>query len=298
MILRTHDLHFQGLPGVIAATSIESAGEIALVETGPGSCRESLLASLNASGISARDVRKVFVTHIHLDHSGGAGWWAQQGAQVFVHKRGAPHLIDPARLIDSAAQIYGDQMQTLWGDILPAPAESVTALGEGDTVTVGDVTLTAWDTPGHARHHLCFILGSTCFTGDVAGMRLQGTRYLSVTSAPPQFEPPAYIESIDRLLAADFTALRLTHFGEVTDVRDHLSRYRSRVAEVTERIRQWKNEGHSSGEIEHLYRESEHTLAKQEGITDITWPHLEATNATAMCASGIGLWLEKQERSP
>jgi glyoxylase-like metal-dependent hydrolase (beta-lactamase superfamily II) len=295
MILRTHDLCFQDIPGVIAATSIESAGEIALVETGPDSCRESLVKSLAASGIQPGDVKKVFVTHIHLDHSGGAGWWAQQGAQIYLHKRGAPHLVEPARLIASAAQIYGDEMQRLWGDILPAPAERVTALNDGESVAVGEVALTAWDTPGHARHHLCFTLGKTCFTGDVAGMRLQGSGYLSVTSAPPQFEPPAYLQSLDRLLAADFETLRLTHFGEVSDVHDHLSRYRARIIEVTEQVRQWKREGQSAGELVARYRESERAIALQHGIDEHTWQKLEATNSTAMCASGINLWLEKDQ---
>lgn len=293
MVLRTHDLHFQGIEGVIAATTVESGGEVALVETGPDSCRETLLRSLRECGIGVGDVRRVFVTHIHLDHSGGAGWWAQQGAQVHVHHRGAAHLIRPGKLIESATRIYGDQMQALWGTILPAPEEKVTALNDNDIVRVGDVEITAWDTPGHARHHLCFVLGKTCFTGDVAGMRLAGTRYLSVTAAPPQFEPPAYVESVDRLLAADFETLRLTHYGEVTDVADHLTRYRQRILDVTALIESFINEGRSAGEIETLYREAEHAFAIKEGISESDWQKLEATNATGMCASGIAMSVAK-----
>lgn len=296
MNLHTHDLHFQGIPGVIAATTLESAGEIALIETGPGSCGETLLASLQAHGIGIRDVRKVFVTHIHLDHSGGAGWWAQQGAQIYVHERGAAHVIDPARLIDSAARIYGDQMETLWGDILPAPKENVHALKDHDTIQVGEIELTAWDTPGHARHHLCYLTGGTCFTGDVAGMRLADTRYLSVTSAPPQFEPDAYHASIDRLLAANLTELRLTHYGPVTDVQDHLTRYRQRIQQVTELLTRWHKEGRSTAEIAQQYHDHEQALAQTQDVTSEEWQKLEATNSTSMCASGIIHWVEKQVR--
>ncbi len=294
MTLRTHDLLFQGIPGVIAATTLESAGEIALIETGPDSCREVLVESLKAHGIAVADIRKVFVTHIHLDHAGGAGWWAQQGANVFVHERGAPHLIEPTRLVESAARIYTDQMQTLWGDILPAPKDKVHPLNDGAVVTVGDCEITAWDTPGHARHHLCYLTKGICFTGDVAGMRLENTTYLSVTSAPPQFEPEAYLTSIDRLLASELRELRLTHYGKVTDVSSHLTRYRQRVADVTALVRHWRDEGRSSSEILQLYEEHERELATGEGITPQQWLQLQSTNATNMCATGITMALARQ----
>lgn len=294
MTLCTHDLLFQGIPGVIAATTLESAGELALIETGPDSCREALVKSLNAHGITVADVRKVFVTHIHLDHAGGAGWWAQQGADVFVHERGAPHLIDPTRLVESATRIYGDQMQSLWGDILPAPKEKVHPLNDGAVVAVGDCKITAWDTPGHARHHLCYTTEGICFTGDVAGMRLENTSYLSVTSAPPQFEPEAYLTSIDRLLAAELNELRLTHYGRVTDVSSHLKRYRQRLTEVTTLVHRWTDEGRSSSEILQLYERHEHHLATSEGITPEQWRQLQSTNATDMCATGITLALARR----
>lgn len=293
MRVHTIDLQFQNTPGLIAAFLIESGGSLALIETGPASSREHLLSGLRALGFEPQHVRQVFVTHIHLDHAGDAGWWAQQGAQVYCHPNAARHLIDPSRLMESSRRVYGDQMDTLWGDMLPAPADRVTALNDGESVAVGDVSVTAWDTPGHARHHHAFVVGDACFTGDVAGLRLEGSDYLSVTAAPPQFEPPAYIASVDRLLAGNFQRLYLTHFGEITEVEDHLTRYRERIDAVHQNVRRWVNAECMPDEIQHLYREAEHHLATDAGVSAEDWQRHEMSNATAMCADGVRLYVEK-----
>lgn len=293
MRVHTLDLLFQDTPGLIAAYVIESGGELALIETGPGSTLETLRAGIRGLGLDEKNVRHVFVTHIHLDHAGAAGWWARQGAQVYCHAQAARHLIDPSKLIASAQMIYQDRMDSLWGAMLPAPADKVTVLNDDDRVRVGEVEVTAWDTPGHARHHLAFIIGKACFTGDVAGMRLQGTRYLSVTAAPPQFEPVPYVASVDRLLAAGLEKLYLTHFSEVTDVVDHLSRYRQRIQDVYEAVKADHAAGADETEIRRRYTTREHALATSLGITDADWQRLEAGNNTIMCADGVRLCVEK-----
>lgn len=287
------DLQFQGAPGLIAGWLLRSGSECALVETGPASCHEALVEGLAAQGINPGDIRKVFLTHIHLDHAGGAGWWARHGAQVYVHEKGAPHVIDPAKLIDSATRIYGDQMQTLWGQILPAPAERVTVLRDGDRVVVGEVEIEAWDTPGHARHHLAFIAGEACFTGDVAGVRLAGCDYLSVAAAPPQFEPEPYMASVRRLHAANLERLYLAHYGEVVDPNAHLKAYVERIREVYQRIAGWKQEGLGSQEIAQRYAQTEREVARAAGAGDADWQRYEIANGTAMCAAGIGLFVDK-----
>lgn len=293
MRIHTLDLQFQSTPGLIASYVIESHGELALVETGPGSTLETLRAGLQQLGLDEKKVRHVFVTHIHLDHAGAAGWWAQQGAQVYCHANAARHLIDPSKLIASARMIYQERMDGLWGEMLPAPAERVTILNDGDSIRVGEVEVTAWDTPGHARHHLAFVVGSACFTGDVAGMRLQGTRYLSVTAAPPQFEPLPYMASVDRLVAAGFERLYLTHFGEVADVADHLARYRQRILEVHEAVKADLEAGLGEAAVRERYTCREHELATLSGITEADWQRLEMSNSTSMCADGVRLCVEK-----
>lgn len=293
MRIHTLDLRFRDTPGLIAAYLIESGGELALIETGPGSTLETLRAGIREAGVDEAAIKKVFVTHIHLDHAGAAGWFAQNGATVFCHPNAARHLVDPSKLIESARQVYGSQMDTLWGEMLPAPAERVTALQDGERVRVGEMDIIAWDTPGHARHHHAFVAGDVCFTGDVAGLRLEQNAYLSVTAAPPQFDPAAYVQSVDRLAAANFKALYLTHFGAAQDVQAHLAGYRSRIQEVYQNVAAWLREGLSQEENRARYTAAEHTAAMASGLSEALWQKYEAANSTTMCADGVRLYCEK-----
>lgn len=291
MRIHTLDLEFQGTPGVIAAYAIECGGTLALIETGPGSTLPALLAALVRGGLPAEQVRHVLVTHIHLDHAGAAGWWAEQGARVYCHPNAARHLIDPSRLMESARLVYGEKMDALWGEMRPAPADRVTVLQDNESVVIGDVTITAWDTPGHARHHHAFVAGDVCFTGDVAGMRLEESPYVSVTAAPPQFDPEAYVRSVDRLLAANFRALYLTHFGPITDVASHLAGYRERILEVHRNVRGWVEAGCAAEEIRRRYTEAEQGAAQ---LPPDLWARYQLGNPTAMCADGVRLCVEKE----
>lgn len=293
MRIHTLDLHFQGIPGLIASYLVESGGEFALIETGPGSTLQTLRDAIRAAGVDESAIKKVFVTHIHLDHAGAAGWFAQNGATIYCHPNAARHLIDPSKLIDSARMVYGDQMDALWGEMLPAPAERVIALQDNERVPLGEVEIIAWDTPGHARHHHAFVVSDVCFTGDVAGMRLEGSRYLSVTAAPPQFDPVAYVQSVDRLIATNFKALYLTHFGRVDDVAWHLGTYRQRVSEVYERVAADFREGVSVEENRRRYALAEHEIAMQAGVSEELWRKGEDANVTSMCADGVRLFCEK-----
>jgi glyoxylase-like metal-dependent hydrolase (beta-lactamase superfamily II) len=177
--------------------------------------------------------------------------------------------------------------------MLPAPADRVVALQDKESVRLGEIEITAWDTPGHARHHHAFIIGDVCFAGDVAGMRLEHSRYLSVTAAPPQFDPVAYAQSLDRLMAANFKTLYLTHFGAVTDVEWHLSTYRQRVMEVYERVAADFQAGVSVEENRHNYAAAEHSIAMQAGVSEELWRKGEDANVTSMCADGVRLYCEK-----
>lgn len=290
MRVRALDLYFRGVPGLIAAWLVESDGEKALIETGPGSTLPRLLEALREVHTDPGEIQKIFVTHVHLDHAGAAGWWAGQGAQLYCHPRARRHLIDPSRLLEGARAVYGAAMDDLWGGTQAAPEDKVTALEDGQGIKVGAVTVTALDTPGHARHHHAYAIGDLCFTGDVAGMRMPDSGYLSVTSAPPQFELDAYLESIRRLRAANFNRLCLTHFGEVRAVEAHLDQYAERMRRAAEQalacrnlpLEQWR----------HLYRESERRHALQTGLTEKRWNDYELANPAFMCADGLRLWAE------
>jgi glyoxylase-like metal-dependent hydrolase (beta-lactamase superfamily II) len=178
--------------------------------------------------------------------------------------------------------------------MVPAPEERVIALADGEVVRIGALEITALDTPGHARHHHAFACGGCCFTGDAAGVRLEGSAYRSVTSAPPQFDPPAYLESLDRLLAGGFERLYLTHFGAVDDVESHLRAYRGRVAEVQSQVCGWVAQGLEARAIQKRYCEAEQALATRLGVTPELWRRYELANGTGMGADGIRLYVDKQ----
>jgi glyoxylase-like metal-dependent hydrolase (beta-lactamase superfamily II) len=294
MRIHTLDLRFQNTPGIIAAFLVEADGGPVLIETGPGSTLPVLLEQIKAHGFEPEDIKHVFVTHIHLDHAGAAGWWAQQGATVYVHPRGAQHLIDPSKLMASAAQVYGDRLDSLWGQMLPAPADKVVVLKDGEAVKIGKTKFIALDTPGHAKHHHAFLCGDVCFTGDVAGVRLEQSSYLSVAAAPPQFDPVAYSHSIAKLDELNLSKLYLTHFGEVTDVAHYLSQYALRVEQVHECIEDMVKAGVKGSMLRHSFTATEAALAMEEGVGEELWERYQLANSTQMCADGIALCVERQ----
>jgi glyoxylase-like metal-dependent hydrolase (beta-lactamase superfamily II) len=217
------DLNFQGKPIAIAAYLIPHKDGAALVESGPGSTLPALEKALLAHGYGLRDVTHVFLTHIHLDHAGASGYLAGQGAQVFVHPNGAAHMLNPAKLIASATRIYGDQMQTLWGDFLPVPENKLTTLLDGQEILLGGgLRVTAFDAPGHAEHHLAYLAGDACFTGDVGGVRISTYPYLRLPFVPPELSLERWRATIGKFQTLGFKRIIPTHFGIFEDVDWHL----------------------------------------------------------------------------
>ena len=293
------DLHFQDTPEVIASFLVEGPDGLVLIETGPGSTLPALLSGIEALGFEPGQIENVFVTHIHLDHAGAAGWWAREnGSTVHVHSRGARHLIDPSRLVESARMIYGDAMDDLWGDMIPAPDDRVRIGEDGQSVLAGGLSVEAWDTPGHARHHHAFAIGDTVFTGDTAGARLPGCDYHSVTSAPPQFDPDAYLESIDRFIEAAPARLFLTHFGEISDPVSHLREYREHVEMASMFVRDRVAEGMDGDSLQIAYQAFQMEIAFRSQLPHEDWNRYQVVNPTSMCADGIRLYWEKQSEEP
>ncbi|HZS58424.1 MAG TPA: MBL fold metallo-hydrolase, partial [Gemmatimonadaceae bacterium] len=200
-----------------------------LIEAGPASTTPVLLSGIRSAGFDPADITRLIVTHIHLDHAGASGLLLRHfpRAKVFVHPKGAKHLIDPSKLIASAERIYGDQMQTLWGDIVPVPEDRVVIAEDQDMIG----SLKAIDTPGHAVHHHSYYDASTgtVFTGDVAGVRIDTTRYVRPPTPPPELDLDAWAKSIERLRRLEPRRLALTHFGEYEDIAWHLDDLQSRL---------------------------------------------------------------------
>jgi glyoxylase-like metal-dependent hydrolase (beta-lactamase superfamily II) len=247
----TLDLNFQGMAQAIAAYLIRHSEGAALVECGPGSTIDSLKAGLSANGLTARDVTHVLVTHIHLDHSGSAGWLAAQGAKICVHPVGAPHLGNPEKLLRSARRIYGTEMDTLWGEILPVPEESLVVPGDGELVRFGGLSFTTIDTPGHAEHHYCYVLEDLCFTGDVGGIRIPGFPYVRLPMPPPELHFEKWQASIRRLRALNFNRIAPTHFGIYEDAGWHLEQ----LEQVVSATMRWLEENmRANPDVEELRR--------------------------------------------
>ncbi len=217
------DMDFQGQPSAIATYMLEHGDGVVLVESGPGSSVEALRAALKAHGYGVKDITHVLLTHIHLDHAGAAGYLASQGAQVYVHPNGAPHLLNPEKLISSATRIYGDLMEPLWGEFLPVPQEKLTLLEDNQEIVAGKLRFTALHTPGHAEHHCVYLFEDLAFTGDVGGVRIPGYPYLRVPMPPPEFHLEKWRETIARLQGIGFKRIVPTHFGIFDDVDWHLN---------------------------------------------------------------------------
>jgi glyoxylase-like metal-dependent hydrolase (beta-lactamase superfamily II) len=221
-----------GRSGIVAATALETNDGVVLFDTGPESTFNNVAAGLRNAGIGLNDVRHVFVTHIHFDHSGAAWRFADLGATVYVHPRGARHLTDPAKLIKSATRIFGDDMQRLWGQIAPVAPERVKVLEDMAVVRVPPFEVHAIATPGHADHHHIYQWEDNVFGGDVAGVRL-GNGPPVPPFVPPELHIESWHNSIARIRAINPRRLYLPHFGLVGDsVLSHLD-------ELDERVRRW-----------------------------------------------------------
>lgn len=207
----------------------------ALIETGPASTVETLLHGIRAAGVDPRSLKALAVTHIHLDHAGAAGALVRRfpHLDVYVHPLGAPHLIDPSRLLRSAGRLYGEEMDRLFGATVEVPRDRVHILEDGAQVLLGSRRLTAIDTPGHARHHHVYHdeAAGDVFTGDAAGVALPGSRFVRPPTPPPEIDVPAWEVTLSRLRALRARRLLLTHFGAHTWVNELLTQLQHRLDE-------------------------------------------------------------------
>ena len=228
------DLNFLGYPEIIATAILQGAAGVALVDPGPSTTLENLRAALRRKGIAVADVRQLLLTHIHLDHAGVTGTLVRENPaiEVFVHERGAPHMIDPSRLMSSAGRLYGADMERLWGDFLPVPSDRLRVLKGGERVTAGGRELDVAYTPGHASHHVSYFDASSrvAFVGDTAGIRRGDGAHIMPPTPPPDVDLEAWRTSEARILAWDPDTLFLTHFGPFHGARLHFQELMDRLA--------------------------------------------------------------------
>jgi glyoxylase-like metal-dependent hydrolase (beta-lactamase superfamily II) len=234
------DLQFRGSPRVIATAILSGPDGVTLIDPGPTSCLPALETGLREQGLTLRDVRSLLLTHIHLDHAGAAGTIAERvpGLRVYVHERGAPHMIDPAKLLASATRLYGDRMDLLWGAFQPVPADRIVVLKGGERLELAGTAVRVAYTPGHAKHHVSYLdeHRGMAYVGDTAGVRVSGD-YLIAPTPPPDIDIEAWQQGLDIIDEWQPVSLFLTHFGPITPARAHLARFRTTVAAAAEASR-------------------------------------------------------------
>ena len=221
------DLDFLGRPHAIATVLLQGAGGVALIDPGPSTCLVNLEQGLSSRGIRLADVTTILLTHIHLDHAGATGTIlrAHPHIEVVVHQRGAPHLVAPERLVESARRLWGADMDRLWGEVLPVPEGNLHIVHGEEEVLAGGRAFEVAYTPGHASHHVSYFDASSgiAFVGDTAGVCIDGG-YVLPPTPPPDIDLELWRGSVSRIERWRPASLFITHFGPIADVRPHFAR--------------------------------------------------------------------------
>ena len=286
-----------GWERVTAGYLVEGPAPV-LVETGSQSSVPQLLEALAAHGVAAGDLAGIAVTHIHLDHAGGVGDVARAfpNATVYVHEKGARHLVDPSKLVNSAAMVYGELLDTLYGRLDPTPADRIHVLADGEDIVIGGGrVLTTVDSPGHAKHHLALHDSESgiLFAGDAVGVRLPDAGVLRPSTPPPDFDLDAALASLRRFADRSPSGIALAHYGLVPDpstILEEADGTLRRWADVAERA--WRDGRDIAAALDEAFA---HDL---DGVDPAQREKLETLNGVHSNAAGFRRWLDKRHEHP
>lgn len=264
------DTYALGVPGTVGAYLVKGP-KPTLVDCGYASSYESVLAGLAESGVMPTDVRYVIPTHVHLDHAGAAGRLLKEmpNAEVIAHERSVPHLIDPARLVESSTKVFGKAIMGLYGEPDPIPAGRVTAVGKESHLDLGDgLSATLMHTPGHAPHQISVMLEETkaLLTADAVGVVYPGMKTLIPTTPPPSFNPAELLATVGSLRQTTPSELLVPHFGTRKDVEWVFDRTIELVPKWVEQVKGLRKQGLSLDEAAEVM---EAEVVKQAGISDL-----------------------------
>ncbi len=285
MDMRLIDVEFFE-PNVIGTFLIETGDGPVLIETGPATTFEALKRGIEGAGYAVEDIRHVLVTHIHLDHAGASWLLASHGATIYVHPRGAKHLVDPTRLLASALRIYGDDMDRLWGRVEPIDEERVRPCSDGERLRFGRIEITVVETLGHASHHNAYVIDGVVVMGDVGGIRIKSGPPVPPTP-PPDINVELWRQSLDRLRALRPSMIYPTHFGGYTDVKDHLDELEEMLVMLTEWVGARMKEGLEEEEIVKRYDSLLREELKKRGAAEDVIPLYELGDPFWMNVSGL-----------
>ncbi len=296
------DLRWAGHPRSIASALLRCGDFIALVDPGPSSTIPNLRERLGTNGLRIRDLNALFLTHIHLDHAGACGSLVRENPQlqVYVHSRGAPHMTDPTRLLDSAHRLYGDAMQRLYGEFVAVPPYNLRILEGGETVSAGSRQFRVLYTPGHASHHVTYFdeTEGIAFVGDTAGICIEGNPYTLPATPPPDINLELWNASLDAIAALEPKRLFLTHFGYSDHPAQHLANYKERLSRWSDLVAKILSKGRAESESSEAFQqaiaaEATEKLAPEEvdhylfnGALQLSWLglaryHRKRTSASA-----------------
>lgn len=293
-------------PGLAGSHLVVDRGRAAFVDTGPGPAAPRLLAALDELGIAREQVDYLFLTHVHLDHAGAAGQLMQAlpNAQAVLHPRGAPHMVDPRKLIEGSIGVYGEQaFKDLYGEVLPIPAERVIATTDGQRLTLGRRTFEFIDAPGHARHHHVPIDldHREAYAGDNFGICYHefdtaAGPFMLPTSTPVQFEPDVLHATIDRMMAYRPRRVLQTHFGPVEHVERLARDLHAAIDEIVGITRRYAAAPDRRARIEADMFQSFSDRLDAHGYTgDLARRHEFLDADVALNAAGLEVWIDRRK---
>jgi len=289
----TIDLNFQNKTQAIASYLIKYSDGAILIESGPGSVLPALEAALAKEGLSTRDITHVLLTHIHLDHAGASGWLSRQGANVYVHPNGAPHLLNPEKLIASATRIYGEMMDKLWGEFLPVEQDKLKVPKDAEEIVIGNLRFLPVNTPGHAEHHYSYIFEDICFSGDVGGVRIPGYAYLRAPMPPPELHFGRWRESLARLRSLKFARIAPTHFGIFEDAVWQLDELDKTLAAMETWLEGVMASDPSIEELRGHFTDWMNNEAQEKGLSEEVLRAYSLANPVGMSADGLMRYWKK-----
>lgn len=296
-----------GRPGLAACYLMEAGDSLAIIETGTLHTVPDMLALIEQKGYRREQVELVIVTHVHLDHAGGAGRLMQllPNARLVVHPRGARHMMAPAKLQAGATAVYGEEKyQQQYGDLIPVPVERIIEAADGDTLSLGDRPLRFIDTPGHARHHFCVWdeTSGGVFTGDTLGIVYRELcdgygSFVMPTTTPVQFDPEVLPRSIDTVMTLEPQRFFLTHYGAVEQTADHARQLKYHIGEyvkIAEQCRASKNR--QADLVRALTAYTLSSLADHGSPLAVDQQKKLIETDMILNAQGLAVWLQQQEK--
>ena len=280
------DLKFLEEKEAIASFLIETSIGPVLIETGPESTFENLKAGIEKTGFQVEDIKHVLLTHIHFDHAGAAWKFAELGSKIYVHPVGFPHLAAPEKLWNSALQIYGDDMERLWGKMNPIPESMLQAVDNNQILSFGNTLIQALHTPGHASHHIAWKMGDLIFTGDVAGVKIEDGPVVP-PCPPPDINIDAWKSSLVTLKKANPRSLYLTHFGVINDVNLHLDSLSSILDDWANWIKPYYQTQRDQKEVIPIFMEYTQNQLTKVGCSIDLVKKYEYANPSWMSVAGL-----------